>query len=379
MGLNAEMKIFSYAVLALWIGWALIVESASRQQDPIAAPASRQLEDKGFEHFYSLEYDQAIATFQKLRDAEPNNSNWQNHLASAYIYKQLHLAGVLQGDMFTSSNKFFRTKKIQVDPALEKTFWEANGAAIRICEQRLKRNRKDEDALYACGVAYATLATHQALIDRSKLSTLSTARKASIYHTELTRLNPRCYDAYLVPGIYDFVLGSLPASMKFFLLFGGFSGDKERGMRAAETAARQGDHAKQDAKILLAVMYRREKRYADAERTLSELEASFPRNYIFPLEIASIYRSAGEDKEAIRQYEQVLSEILHGRTGYAEAPAARIHYELGGLYWKKGDLKAAMAHLEQVPGSLGSTPELEQDSTEIRRQIETALQQRQPG
>ena len=280
--------------------------------------------------------------------------------------------------MFTSSNKFFRTRKIQVDPALENNFREANGAAIRICQQRLKRNRKDEDALYACGVATATLATHMGLIDRSKLDTLSTARKASIYHSELVRLNPRWYDANLVPGIYEFILGSLPTSMKVLLLFGGFSGVKERGIRDIETAAQQGDHAKQDAKILLAVIYRREKRYADARRTLTDLARTFPRNYIFPLENASVSRIAGEEKEALREYEQVLEDIRHGRPGFAEAPAARIHFELGELYWKTGDLESAKAHLEQVPRSHGSRPELESQSVEMLRQIEEALHQRQP-
>ncbi|MBI4458698.1 MAG: tetratricopeptide repeat protein, partial [Acidobacteria bacterium] len=294
-------------------------------------------------------------------------------------YKQLHVAGVLQGELFAASNRFFRTRKIQADPALRENFWEANGTAIRICERRLKRNRKDEEALYVCGVAYADRAAYQGLIERAKLDPLSSGRKASIFHSELARLSPRRYDAYLVPGLYDFLLGSLPPSLKFLLLLGGFSGDKERGMRTVERVAEWGDRAKQDARILLVVMYRRGKRYADAQRTLSELTLAFPRNYIFPLEIASIYRSAGEDKEAIGAYERVLEDIRRRKPGYAEAPAARIHYELGELYWKAGDLESAKTHLEQVGGSFGSTPELEKQGLEMHRQIEGALRQRQPA
>ena len=87
------MKALSFAIVALWIGWSPLFGSVSLLEAPLTPEASRQLEDKGFEHFYSLEYDQAIATFQKLRDADPNNANWQNHLASAYLYKQLQVAG----------------------------------------------------------------------------------------------------------------------------------------------------------------------------------------------------------------------------------------------------------------------------------------------
>src|SRR3972149_11644343 len=94
----AEMNVIPYAILALWVGWVPMAESVALQETSITAPASRQLEEKGFDYFYSLEYDQAIAAFQKLRDAEPDNPTWRNHLASAYFYKQLHVAGVLQGE-----------------------------------------------------------------------------------------------------------------------------------------------------------------------------------------------------------------------------------------------------------------------------------------
>jgi tetratricopeptide (TPR) repeat protein len=374
----ARTRALFFAVVALWICWASLFGPPPLRAAPLTAEAARQLEDQAFQHFYSLEYEQAIALFKKLRDEEPNNPNWQNHVATASFYSELHLAGALQGELFAASNKFFRTKKVQPDPALEKEFWQANQSAIRICEQRLKQDRKDEDALYACGVAYAARAGHQGLIERSKLETLTNARKANIYHSELARLNPRCYDAYLVSGLYDYVMGSLPTSLKLFLLFGGFSGDKERGIRSVESAAESGDHAKQDARILLVIMYRREKRYPDARRTLLQLAQEFPRNYIFPLELASVSRSEGEEKQAIREYEQVLEDIRRGKPGFAEAPAARIHFELGELDWKAGDLESAKAHLELVPKSRGSTPEFELQSAEMLRQVEEAIYQRKP-
>ena len=373
------MNVVPYAALTLAISWAPIQASTAVQAASGGGEPSHSLDRQGFQSFYSLNYDDAIAAFQKLRDAEPDNATWQNHLASAYLFKQLHSARALQGNLFASSNLFFRGKKIQPDPALEKGFREANQAAIRLCEGRLKQNRTDEEALYACGVAYAARASYQGLIERSKVDSLSNARKANVYHSELARLNPRCYDAYLVPGLYEYVLGSLPGSLKFLLLMVGYSGDKERGIRSMETTAQMGDRSKQDAKILLTVIYRREKRFQDARRILEELAQEFPRNYIFPLELASINEIAGEDKEAIRGYEQVLVEMREGKPGYADAPAALIHYELAKLYWKSGNLESAKSHLEKIPGSAGTTPELDKQSTEMRRQIEEALRQKQPS
>ena len=377
--LATQTKHLSVAVLAVALSGATLQASPAGQAQPGSGEPSRPLEQQGFQSFYSLDYDSAIAAFQKLRDAEPENASWQNHLANAYLFKQLHLAKALQGNLFGSSNLFFRVKKIQPDPALEKGFRDANQAAIRLCDQRLKQNRKDEEALYACGVAYGARASYQGLIERAKLDSISNARKANVYHSELIRLNPRCYDAYLVPGLYEYVLGSLPGSLKFLLLMVGFSGDKERGIHSIESTAQMGERSKQDAKILLSVIYRREKRYADARRTLEELAQEFPRNYIFPLEVASVNEIAGEDKEAIRGYEQVLVEMRDGKPGFADAPAARIHYELGQLYFKSGNLESAKAHFDQVPGSAGTSPELDKQSDEMRRQIDEALRQKQPG
>ena len=342
-----------------------------------ASDADLALYKKGTDHFYNLEYDQAIAAFEKLRDAAPDNPSRQNDVATAYFYKQLYLAGVLQGDLFNSSNKFFRTRKIQMDPAITNAFWEANDAAIRICQQRLKSNEADEEALYSCGVAYATRSTYQGLIERSKFGFLSNARKGNDYHARLIRLNPRYYDAYLIPGLLDFVLGSLPKSLKVLLYLAGLSGDKQRGMQAVKSVTEWGQEAKEAAKILLTIMYRREKRHADARRVVQDLAELFPRNYMLPLEIASIYRSAEEYDEAIRGYEQVLERVRQQQPGYADAPVARIHYELGELYRNEDDLESALRHLERVPGSKGSTPEMEEESALLRQQIEATLQQQE--
>ncbi|MBI4465086.1 MAG: DUF3808 domain-containing protein [Acidobacteria bacterium] len=351
---------------------AVAEASAQANQDP------QQLAQQGLEHFYNLEYDPAIALFERLRKAEPDDPTWYNHLAMAYFYKQLYVAGALQGDLFSASNRFFR-KKVEFDPALKQRFWEANEAAARFCEQRLKKNGKDQEALYACGVAYATRSTFQGLVERAKLAFISNGNKANDYHSRLLKLNPRYYDAYLVPGVYDFVLGSLPAPLKFLLYFAGLSGDKERGLQAVQSAAQWGEHAREDAKIVLTVMYRREKRYSEARRTLQELAHAFPRNYLVPLEIASLYRASEDLKEAIREYEQALEDTRRGKPGYQDVPVARIHYELGELYRKIGELESARNHFSQVAGSKGSTSELEKESSLLRQQIEQLLQQAEPA
>jgi tetratricopeptide (TPR) repeat protein len=328
----------------------------------MTAAESRRVLGDGLDHFYNLEYDQAIDDFERLLADDPSNPTWQNHVALGYFYKELLLGGALEGDLFDASNKFFKTKEFPVDSFLDARFHQANEKAVQICQKILKGNPQDPEALYACGVAYAARATHEGLIERSAFSFLGNARRANDYHTRLVREYPRRYDGYLIPGLYDFVLGSLPGPVKVLFFFAGLVGDKQRGMHLMETVAQWGDGARYDAQILLAVMYRREKRFADARGSLEGLAEAFPRNYIFPLEIASLYRAQDELPEAIHAYEEVLDKFLADIPNFENAPASRIHFELGVLYRREGNLEAARRHFEQVPTSPGSTPALDKES-----------------
>jgi tetratricopeptide (TPR) repeat protein len=110
---------------------------------------------------------------------------------------------------------------------------------------------------------------------------------------------------------------------------------------------------------------------------LQELAKAFPRNYIFPLEIASLHRAAEDYPAAIRGYEHVLEWVREGKEGFADAPVARIHYELGDLYRKNGNLENALQHLKQVKGAQGSNPALEQESALLQQQVEDELQRRE--
>src|ERR1041385_8182242 len=105
-------------------GIALLITAAALQsafaQPPQSAPSPNGLPasllKEGIDHFYNLEYDAAIADFARLREAEPRNPNWWNHLALSYFYKELYRAGALQGDLFDASNRFFRTANLKTDP-----------------------------------------------------------------------------------------------------------------------------------------------------------------------------------------------------------------------------------------------------------------------
>src|SRR3712207_4962488 len=67
---------------------------------------------KGFDHFYNLEYDQALAEFEKLVAAEPSNPNFQNHIAQVVLYREMLRGGALESELVSGTNPFITREKL---------------------------------------------------------------------------------------------------------------------------------------------------------------------------------------------------------------------------------------------------------------------------
>ena len=112
-----------------------------------------------------------------------------------------------------------------------------------------------------------------------------TARKRA---SELLKLNPDFYDAYLTTGMTEYVIGSLPFFVRWFIKVENINGNKEQGIKTVEIVARKGHYLKPFAKILLAMAHLREKRPRAAEQILAELVNDYPENPLFRKELAQL-------------------------------------------------------------------------------------------
>src|SRR5258708_67017 len=54
----------------------------------------------GFDHFYSLEYEQAIHDFQKAMDASPEEPASLNHLLEATLFQELYRCNALDTRLY---------------------------------------------------------------------------------------------------------------------------------------------------------------------------------------------------------------------------------------------------------------------------------------
>jgi hypothetical protein len=101
-------------------------------------------------------------------------------------------------------------------------------------------------------------------------------------------MNPPCYDAYMTAGLSEYMVGSLPFFVRWFVKFDNVQGSKEQGVKNLERVAKDGHYLKPFAKILLGIIDLREKKPRETERLLEELAHDYPSNPLFRRELAKL-------------------------------------------------------------------------------------------
>ncbi|HUQ95349.1 MAG TPA: tetratricopeptide repeat protein [Bryobacteraceae bacterium] len=317
---------------------------------------------RGFNHFYNLEFDQAVQAFVSAIQKDPSNPDVHNHLAQAILYREMLRAGSLESELVTGSNPFLRRDKLKPAEEDRVRFDSAIETSLKLTQAALNASPGSVPALYAQGVAYGLRGNYNFLVRKAwndALQDVTTSRKL---HAKVTRLQPEHYDARLVQGFHDYVVGSLPFAYKILGFVVGFRGDKEGGIRTLQLVAANGNANRNDAKMLLAVVYRRERRPGDAIPLLNDLLQAYPRNYLLRLEMVQMYGDLGDKQKALAALLELERMRRVGTPGFSALPAEKINFARGNLlFWYRDydraieELKKAAAKARELDLNTGAT------------------------
>ena len=306
---------------------------------------------RGFDHFYNLEYDQALAAFEMAAQQEPNAIAPHNHIAQTLLYREMYRNGALETELVSGNNPFLRQKKLNPSPQVEKQFTDEIQKAIDLASARLAKNADDTRALYARGVAFGLRANYTFLVRKAWRDSLRDATAARKDCNRVTELDPANYDARLIQGVHDYVVGSLPWSWRMLGFLVGFHGDKERGMQTLEEVGRKGRINNVDAEILLCALYRRERQPRKAIPLLEGLLGRFPRNHLLLFEQAQMYSDLGNKGKAIAAIEKIADMKTNGLPGSAGVTWEKIYFQIGNIQFWYNDLDRALDNLKKVTAS----------------------------
>ena len=315
---------------------------------PALAAAPDPLAEPGFVHFYNLEFEEALAAFQSEAAQHPDSADAYNHVAQTILYREMFRSGALESQLVTGTNPFLRRAKMNPSAADDKLFNDAIARAMDLAGARLKTNPNDAAALYATGVSYGLRSNYNFLVHKAWVDALHDATSARKAHHRATEADPGFTDAFLVQGLYDYIVGSLPFHWRTLGFLAGFRGNRERGIATLRLVAEKGVVNRADAAILLCAIYRRERHAQDAIPYLDDLIQRFPRNFLLRLELVQMYGDLGDKTKALEVVSQ-LDQLKRSRAaGFDQLPEEKIQYTRGNLLFWYNDLDAALDDMKAV-------------------------------
>jgi len=310
--------------------------------------AQTNLVDEGFSHFYNLEYDEAIACFDKAIAQNPGSPDLHNHLAQTLVFREMFRDGALESELVSGNNSFLRRPKLNPSPETEKRFLDEVAKAIALAERRLKSNPNDTAAMYAEGIAYGLRSNYFWVVKKSWQNSLRDATAARKLHNRISELEPNNIDARLVQGLHDYIVGSLPWHFRMLGFLVGIHGDKEKGIRTVQDVAARGRLNRIDAEILLCALYRRENRTRLAVPIVRELIERFPRNFLLRLELAQMYSMAGDGVHGLETLDEVARLKAQKAPGFDRLPWEKIYFHQGSIQFWYNQLDRSLENMKRV-------------------------------
>ncbi len=311
----------------------------------LAQPALDSRLEKGFDHFYNLEYPQALAVFQKALAESPDDPARHNHVAQAVLFQMMLRSGALESHLVTGSNPFLRHPKMEPTTAERSQFLDAIGSSMSLTAKALAANPNDIEALYARGVAYGLRGTYNFLVTRAWMDSLRDVTESRKLHNRVTGLDPSRIDAQMSQGFHNYVVGSLHWSYRFLGFLAGFHGDKNAGIRTLASVAEHGNVNQSDAKIMLGVIYRREGKPALVLPLLDDLLKRYPRNFLLLLELSQVHADIGDLALATAALDRCERLKRTFAPGFANLPQERLEYARGNLLFWYNEPEQAIEHL----------------------------------
>ena len=281
----------------------------------------------GYNHFYILDYDGAIARFDEVIKAHPQEPIAYAYELQAMIFRELYHQDLLDTTYYAHDNFLTNQRKVDIPPVNRQRIEYLTNQTINLADQRLRANPQDKNALFARGFVKGL---HAAFITLAEHSWFAAARQGLAARNDseaVLKIDPEYADADMAVGIQQFAVASLPGFIRMIVGIAGVGGNKERGLRLLHISAEKGIITSVESRTTLSLFLRHDARYAEALAMQHGLAVQFPHDYLFRLEEANLTKDKGEGPAAIVIYKQVIADARE--PGYFVDP--RLQMALFGL------------------------------------------------
>jgi len=243
---------------------------------------------EAFDHLYNFNFPSAHKDIDHYIGTHPKEPIGYAIRAAAYLFYELDRLEILESQFLTNDKQIAQKKAPRPDPDVRAKFIKTLEDAQSRADAALAANPQDRQALFSMSIVEGVTTDYMAFVEKHQIASLTPAKRSNGYAQQLLKLNPPCVDAYITAGISEYMVGSLPFFIRWFVRFDNVQGSKEQGVKNLELVVREGNYFKPFAKILLAIIDLREKHPRESEKLLESLAHDYPSNPLFRRELARI-------------------------------------------------------------------------------------------
>ncbi len=246
--------------------------------------------DRVFNTLYDFQFAESQALARAYIGQHGEDPMGHASLASVLTFSEMNRLQVFSKDMFKDEKVSGASAK-QVVAEARRAFEDALNRAKNAGTDALKKNSKDTNALLALVIATGAERDFAALIDKRYKDSYYAAKASQDYALQLQAVAPELADAWFTRGFSEYLVGSVSPVLRWLMKIERVEGNKGVGIEYMEKCAQGGQYLKPFAQMMLATIYKKDKRVEDARRMMQNYADAHPRNEMVRLELSKLPKS----------------------------------------------------------------------------------------
>src|ERR1700688_4582444 len=238
----------------------------------------------GFDFLYEQKFAEAREVFASWESCNSEDPFGEVAVAASYLFEELHLQGVLTSDFFLNEKRFLHGIDGRPDPERMSHFRKALARARELARERQKTNPGDGEALFALTLAAGMESDAESILQKKHMSALKRAKEANEYAKRLLAQHLDAADAYIAPGIANYIIGSQSAGTRSHSGLAEFTGTRNSVWSSSPRLQRTASTSSRSPKLCLPLPHAVKNRTPLAQKLLRELTEQYPGNELFASE-----------------------------------------------------------------------------------------------
>lgn len=244
--------------------------------------------DRAFDRLYNFDFVGAHRIIDKHISGNPEEPLPYTVRGSILLFQELDRLGILESEFFSDDDRVKAKRKLKADQDVRQRFYLSLKQAEQKARNKLSSQPDNAESLFALSLASGLTSDYMALVEKKQWSSLSHVKKSHNHALALLKKHPQFVDAYLTTGLSEYLIGSLPFFLRWFVKLDEVEGDKDVAATKLRKVAESGRYLRPFAKVLLAIFHLREKKPVVSRQYLSELAGEFPENPLFRRELQKV-------------------------------------------------------------------------------------------